>query len=496
MKEADGRAAGPAVSGEDGVLVLVRPSGELAIKSRRTRSRFQRRLVENIRDALRTADLEFDIRGERGRIFVSASDRTALDLLTRVFGIVSISEVEATAEPALQQILDVGREVYAERVTGRTFAVRGRRAGRHPFTSRDINYGLGSELDRFGTVDLDHPEVTVHVEVREEGVYFFSRRSPAAGGLPLGVEGRAVALLSGGFDSAVAAWMMLRRSVELDYVFCNIGGAAYERAVLGVAKTLADDWSYGTRPRIHVVDFETLLETMTEKVEPRFWQLVLKRQMYRTAARIALELNADAIVTGESMGQVSSQTLRNLRALDGSVDLPVLRPLVGFDKEEIIERSRHIGTYPLSEKVREYCALVPQRPATAAPPEIVAAQEGRLDPSRLAAAVEGRKVLDLCSLSTGDLVMPYLYVSEIPRGARVIDTRSEARYRAWHYPSAEHREYWDLYRNYKKLDRDPTYILYCETGLKTAHLAERMQREGYQAYSVRGGAAALGRNLE
>ncbi|MEE9133015.1 MAG: tRNA uracil 4-sulfurtransferase ThiI [Gemmatimonadota bacterium] len=471
--------------------ILIRPSGELATKSRQTRKRFQRRLVECLRDALGSAGVAFQIQSEWGRIFVEASSRAALDVVSRVFGIASISEIEATTEPRLESIIEVGERVYAERVAGGTFAVRGRRSGRHSFSSRDINYDLGAALSSYAQVDLDEPDITVSVEVREDAAYFFSSRICGGGGLPLGTEGRAVALISGGYDSAVAAWMMLKRGVALDYVFCNLAGAAYERAVLGVAKLIADEWSYGTRPQIHIVDFEQPVRQLKERTLESYWQVVLKRLMYRAGERVGREIGAHAIVTGESVGQVSSQTLANLCAIDRSVEMPVLRPLLGFDKMEIIDRSRAIGTYALSEKVREYCALTEERPVTAATPRDAAAQEAMLDLSILESAVAGRRTLDLRDLDAGDLVMPYLYTADVPQQAVVIDTRSRTQYEPWHYPGATHRDFWELLEDFKSLDRARTYVLYCDLGLKTAQIAEKMQRAGFEAYSFKGGVRAL-----
>jgi thiamine biosynthesis protein ThiI len=471
---------------------LLRLCGELATKSRQTRRKFQRRLVECLGDALGAAGVAFRVRDEWGRIFVETSGRAALDVLPRVFGIASLSEIEATARPELDAIIEIGERVYADRVRGRTFAVRARRSGRHSFSSRDINYGLGAALNRYARVDLDNPEITVGVEVREDVAYFYSDRIPGPGGLPVGTEGRAVALISGGYDSAVAAWMMLKRGVALDYVFCNLAGAAYERAVLAVAKLIADEWSYGTRPHIHVVDFDEPLRQLRARVRESFWQVVLKRLMYRAGAAVARESGAHAIVTGEAIGQVSSQTLANLCAIDPSVELPVLRPVLGFDKEEIIGRSRAIGTHALSEKVQEHCALTEERPVTAAAPEETAAEEAKLDPAILDRAVAERRVFDLRRLDTAELVLPYLYTSEVPEGAVVIDTRSPTAYEAWHYPGARHHDFWELLDRFEKvLERDRTYVLYCEIGLKSAQLAERMQRAGYEAYSFKGGAPAL-----
>jgi thiamine biosynthesis protein ThiI len=472
-------------------LILLRPSGELATKSRHTRRRFQQRMVAALEDALDSAGVDYRVHEDWGRLFVECSSRAALEVVPRVFGIASLSEVEATAEAKLESIIEVGERTYAERVKGGTFAVRTRRSGRHSFSSRDVNYGLGAALNRYAEVDLGVPDLAVGVEVRDEMAYFFSRRIPGAGGLPAGVEGPAVALVSGGYDSAVAAWMMLRRGVALDYVFCNLAGGAYERAVLAVAKLLTDHWSYGLRPKIHVIDFQQPVLQLRERVSESYWQVVLKRLMYRAADHVAAQSGAHAIITGEAVGQVSSQTLPNLQAIDPSAATLVLRPLVGFDKSQIIERSREIGTYALSEKVREYCALTEMRPVTDASAERVAAEEAKLDLAVVDAAVASRRVLDLRDLDPSELVMPYLYTSEVPPEALVIDTRPRSQYDPWHYPGATHRDFWELFRDSTSLDRDRTYVLYCELGLKTAQLAEKMQKAGYEAYSFKGGVRAL-----
>jgi thiamine biosynthesis protein ThiI len=472
-------------------LILLRPSGELATKSRHTRRRFQRSLVAALEDALASAGTSYEVHDDWGRLYVRASSRAALDVVARVFGIASFSEIDGTTESRLEAIVDLGDRLYADRVRGGTFGVRARRAGTHSFSSRDINYQLGAALNRYAEVDLGNPDIAVGVEVRDETTYFFSSQSPGAGGLPAGVEGPALALVSGGYDSAVAAWMMLRRGVALDYVFCNLAGAAYERAVLAVVKLLADEWSYGLRPKIHIVDFEATLAQLKDQVRESFWQVILKRLMYRAADLIARESGAHAIITGESVGQVSSQTLANLAAIEPCASTPVLRPLVGFDKGEIISRTRQIGTYALSEKVREHCALTQMRPVTDAAPQDTASEEARLDLSVLAAAVEGRRVLDLRQLDPSELVLPYLYTSAIAAAAVVIDTRSTSQYDAWHYPGATHCDFWDLFRGAKALEKDRTYVLYCDLGLKTAQLAEKMQRAGYEAYSFKGGVRAL-----
>jgi tRNA uracil 4-sulfurtransferase len=472
-------------------LFLIRLAAELATKSRRTRSHFQSRLAANVRDALESTGAPFGLEVAWSRFLVRSDSAEALPALARVSGLSSISPVDGVVPAKLDAIVETGTRLYGDRVKGGTFAVRARRTGSHPFSSRDIHMHLGAALNPGATVDLDAPDLRVEVEVREDVAYLFTDRIPGAGGLPLGVEGKALALISGGYDSAVAAALMLKRGVELDYAFCNLAGEAYERAVLQVAKVLADDWSYGTRPRLISVDFTEAADALRRDVKPSHLQVVLKRLMYRVASRIAEDVGAEAIVTGEALGQVSSQTLTNLRAIEAGAALPVFRPLIGFDKNEIIGRARELGTATLSEKVREYCALGTAKPVTGAGSQAVDREESRLDPELLDRALDGARIHDLRALTTRDLIDAYLFTDTVPEGAVVLDCRPEASYRAWHFSGAEHRDEWRMFEEYRKEPKDAVYVLYCARGMKSAVIAERMQREGYEAYSFRDGAEGI-----
>ncbi|MDX1674465.1 MAG: THUMP domain-containing protein, partial [Longimicrobiales bacterium] len=267
-------------------LVLVRLGGELFIKSKRTRASFIRRLVRNLEDALSGLSGETSVERGWDRLFVHSDDAGVHSVVARVFGISSYSPVEAVTPAVLDDIVAAG-DLFVERVRGRTFAIRARRAGEHDFSSQDIQVRLGSRLlEASSGVDLDDPEVEVFVEVRNERAYLFAEKVEGPKGLPLGVEGRAVTLLSGGFDSAVAAWLMLKRGISQHYVFCNLGGDAYERAVVQVGKVLADDWSWGTRPKLHVVDFGGPLDEIRRHTREQYWQVVLKRLMYLAASMV------------------------------------------------------------------------------------------------------------------------------------------------------------------------------------------------------------------
>ena len=361
-------------------------------------------------------------------------------------------------------------------------------------SSGDVERALGAALlPHSAGVDLGSPEVTAHVEISEGEAFFFPERIAGQGGLPLGTGGRGVALLSGGFDSAVAAWMLLKRGVNLDFVFCNLGGRTHEHGVLRVAKVLADQWSYGVRPRLHAVDFAGVAAHLQAHTQTRYWQIILKCLMLSAAEHIAIESKAVAVATGDAVGQVSSQTLQNLAVISRATDLPILRPLVGFNKDEILDIARRIGTFELSKVVGEYCALVPSKPATAATREAIEAEEAKFDRAVLERAIAERRTFDLRDLDIEKLGVPDLEIGSIPDDATVIDLRTKAEYETWHAPGALHLEFSQALQAYPSFDRDQTYILYCEIGLKSAHLAELMRATELTAYHIPAGVRTLRR---
>ena len=388
-------------------LIVIRPSGEITLKASRARRHFQEVLRNNISAALKARDLRCKLHMNGARILLSTdSGEAASHVLPKVFGISSFSVVEATASCDLDAIVRDGEVAFAEAVRDRSFAVRAKRSGngkdRMGFTSVDIAQRLGAALNQYGTVNLDSPNVTVQVEAETTQVRMYANRHSGPGGLPLGVQGRALALLSGGFDSAVAAWRLMRRGVATDFVFCNLGGSAYERMVLQVAKVLVELWAHGQRPRIFVVDFNLVVDELRSNVRETYLQVALKWQMYRTAELIAVEQGHDVIVTGEAIGQVSSQTLKNLASIDAATTVPVIRPLIAHDKHEIIAEAEHIGTAPLSARVREYCALSDARPVTATSAARVNDEIRKLDSETLLAVVSSCRSFDLKKLGASE----------------------------------------------------------------------------------------------
>ncbi len=479
------------------MLILIRLSGEITTKSKRTRRRFTERLAGNLRDALAREGLGGEVESGWDRIYVRTEAADAPDVLRRVFGVRSLSAAIERDFRDPGDIVRLGEEIFRDRVQRKRFAVRARRVGNVRISVQALERELGAALYPYAAgVDLEEPEVTAYVEVRDGKAYFFTERVEGHGGLPVGVEGRALCLISGGFDSPVAAWFMLKRGVELDYLFLNLGGCAHEYGALSCAKVLAERWSYGTRPRIHIVDLRPLMEHLHRAVKPNYWNLILRRLFYRAGELVAEREGHEALVTGEAVGQVSSQTLHNLAVASEAVRIQILRPLLGFDKEEIVRHSRVVGTHDISKGVKEYCAVVPRHPVTRAPPERVRAEEEKLPLDLLERLVSERRVADLLELEHAELEVLQWQIDEIPEGALVVDVREPEDYRAWHYPGAINIPLADLPQRADGLPKGRPIVLYCPVGYQSLDGAELLRRLGYEAYSFRGGVPALRRHLE
>jgi thiamine biosynthesis protein ThiI len=477
-------------------LLILRLSGDFYTKARRTRLRFSRRLMANLEAALKLHGIPYRLEPTWSRLYVETPDPGAAEILARVFGVQSVSEVQRRTWQGLEDLVATGVEIFGEAVRGRSFAVRASRRGereRIGFDSIRVESALGRALldAGAGQVNLSAPEVTAYVELEPGAAHFFFDKVPGSGGLPIGVEGRAVALVSGGFDSAVASWLMLKRGVQLDYVFCNLGGAAHRLGVLKVMKRIAERWSYGYAPHLYEVDLAPLLADLRQNVRPANWQIVLKRLILRAGAAVAHRGGRIGVVTGDAMGQVSSQTLQNLAVITQASPAMVLRPLLGFNKEEIVDLARRIGIYDLAAAVAEYCDLMPPKPATRAALRDVLRDEAALDLDRLDALVDTRRIFDLRRVDPEGLDARLPEADEIPADAAVIDLRSANAFRSWHYPGALHLDLPHALSAFSSFSRDRRYVLVCEVGLKSAHLTEKMRKAGFEAFQFKDGIRGL-----
>jgi thiamine biosynthesis protein ThiI len=363
--------------------ILVR-YGELSLKSAPVRSFMENILIRNMKWMLDRKKIPYGrITKERGRIFLDSDfSRKVCETLSNVFGIVSTSPVLETSTE-IDEIIRLSLRV-AEMLIGpnESFAVRARRVGAHEFTSIDVERMVGEAIlnktSSLNTrVKLKQPDKYIFIEVREKRAYVYHEVFNGPGGLPFGCEGKIVSLFSGGIDSPVAAWLMMKRGCKIIPVYFDnspyTDQSTLNRA-LSVIKILRE---YATHDRfyMYVVSHGKTLEKIINHAPRNLTCLLCKRTLYRVATAIAERERAKGIVTGESLGQVASQTLDNLMVLNESTNLPVYRPLIGLNKLEIEEIAKKIGTYEQSSINVTSCGAVPEKPATRARLEKVKSAE-------------------------------------------------------------------------------------------------------------------------
>ena len=385
--------------------IILLKLGELVLKGLNRRS-FEDKLQANIHRRLHPYG-QFRVYTRQSATYVEPKDDRcdvpgAYEALKKVFGIAGLS-LARPCEKDKDAILATAKEFLdAELRSAKSFKVETKRADKtFPMTSIQLSQYVGGELHEAYDnleVDVHHPELTVYIEVRDYAAYVHAQAQPGAGGLPVGINGRAVSLLSGGIDSPVASWMIAKRGIALDMVHFFSYPYTSEEAkqkVLDLAKILTP-WC--GRLTVHVVPFTAIQEELRRRCPEELFTVLMRRFMMRIAEQVAQRCGAGAIVTGESLGQVASQTMDAMRATTAVTTLPILRPVVGMDKEEIVRIARHIGTFETSILPYEDCCTVftPRHPKTRPHVEEVREMEQALDVEGLVRrAMEGREVVKL-----------------------------------------------------------------------------------------------------
>ncbi len=468
-------------------LYLVSIAGEIPLKSHVTRSRFVRRLIKNIEDTLLRKNVkEFKIWIDGARIFIKA-DCAIDNILTRIFGIHSIAKVIELEFDSLSDLADKVCEITRRYVKNRKFAVRVHRVGDHNFTSLDIAKIVGAKLKPYSSgVDLETPDVEIFIEIRNKKAYVFTEKLKGPKGLPIGVEGKALVLFSGGFDSPVAAWFTAKRGVKVDFLHFILTSPYSAYYAFKVAKHITEHWLYGYEPKFYIVDLSDIVSYIIENVRHDYSQVVLRAVMYIVASKIVKEKDYDTIVTGESIGQASSQTLKNLKVLEETLNLNTLivRPLISLDKEEIIDYSRFIGTYNLSSIIKEYCVIARRHVVTKADPQILKSEIDKIPDDFFEKAVGSIKEYNI--LKTDPLKLldtSEIEIDFIPEGAFIIDVRDYDEYRKWHIDKAVHIS--DI-TDTEKL-KDKIVIVYCKSGSLSFIFAKKLREDGIKAFSLKGG---------
>jgi thiamine biosynthesis protein ThiI len=477
--------------------LLIRPAPEVAIKSKPVRRQQMRHLRQNIRKLLTRLDNDIHVEGSWDRVNVDIPDGRSLagsvvDELQRIPGISTIQEIGVFPWVSMEDVAEKAVAAFAERIRGMTFAVRVRRHGNNSFRSIDLERLVGTALFEASVpsgVDLGKPDVEVRIEVQDHDYHIAHRKHRGAGGYTLGAVETVMTLVSGGYDSSVAAYLMMRRGLRSHFLFFSLGGPAHEIGVRQVVHYIWDRYGASHGAKFISVPFEGVVAEIMRSVNQRHWGVVLKRQMLKAASEIAAMNNASGLVTGDAVAQVSSQTLSNLNVVDRASDEVVLRPLISMDKQAIINIAREIGTEPFARTMPEYCGVISRKPATRAKLHRVEADEANMDAQVLEQAIAGRQDTPVNRLLETTHTPEEVELVHTPDvNDVIIDVRhpSEGEQSPLHLTSNRVMEipFYELSERIQSLPADRHYLLYCDRGTMSRMHACNLKAEGHTNIKV------------
>ena len=368
--------------------IILGKLGEVALKGL-NRHTFEEKLMTNLRRRLQYTG-DFLITSRQSTIYIEPKNEScdidaAYEAAKQVFGLAAVSRA-MPCEKSKEAILETAKTYLRDEIMGaRSFKVESKRSDKNfPMTSIQISQWVGGELNEAFphlSVDVHKPELTVHVEVRENSAFVHRTAAQGAGGLPIGMGGIAVSLLSGGIDSPVSSWMIAKRGVSLEMVHFFSPPYTSPQARAKVLKLAQELTGWCGRLRVHIVPFTEIQEEIRRAVPEEYFTLIMRRFMMRISEQVARKTGASALVTGESLGQVASQTIEAIACSGDATGWPVLRPLIGMDKTDIVALSRRIGTFDTSILPYEDCCTVftPRHPRTHPRVEDVRDLEAKMD---------------------------------------------------------------------------------------------------------------------
>jgi len=378
-------------------------------------------------------------------------------------------------------------EVMHHEIEGKTFVVRAKRSGTHDFRSTQLEQTVGGYMLATypsNGVDLHNPEVTIRIELLNNQLNIITTKHVGLAGFPLGTQGDILSLMSGGFDSTIASYLTMKRGMKTHFIFFNLGGVAHEIGVKQVALYLWSKFGSSHRVKFISVPFDDVLTEIFRSTHETYMGVTLKRLMLLAAEKVANEMEIDALLTGESVAQVSSQTLRNLALIDQVTNKLILRPLATMNKPEIIDMANKIGTRRFAESMPEYCGVISKNPITHGSYKRMEKEAKRFNYEVLDKAVEEAQhiyvdeILDDVTSNTAIEV-----VTELNDDVVVIDIRAEDECIETSCESIKipfHR----LKTEFKKLPKDKEYLLYCEKGIMSQLHAQYL-RDAEDAKNVR-----------
>lgn len=478
---------------------IVKVFPEIIMKSQSVRKRFMRILSGNIRRVLAAVDETVAVIEHWDYIEVRHKDTSKYnslqETLQRISGIHHILEVDELVYHSLDEIGEYVYEAIKEDLENKSFCVRVKRRGSHDFDSMMVMRHVGGLLNQridSSRVQLKNPDVTVNIEIDNDKLMLVKNRLKGLGGFPMGTQEDVLSLMSGGFDSSVASFMLMRRGSRVHYCFFNLGGITHEVGVKQMAYHLWQRYSFSHKVKFVAVDFEPVVAEILEKIDDGQMGVVLKRMMVRAAGEIAKSLHIHALVTGEALGQVASQTLTNLDMIDKASALLILRPLIAYDKEEIIRISETIGSFEIAKSMPEFCGVISKSPTVKARADKLAKAEQLFDFDVLQRAIDTAKVFDIRTLADGqDNVLLPTQVTVVAADEIVIDIRSpdEVEDLPLTIAGVDSERiltiaFYKLNQAFAKLDATKTYLLYCQQGVMSGLQAAQLLASGYKNVKV------------
>ncbi len=484
-------------------MFLVKLFPEIIIKSTGVRRAMTKQLGNNIRNVIRRSGAECSVSAVWDHITVKIWNNPGKEeitgLLSRIPGIHAFMEVNRSTFTDLHDIYLQTLEMYRDRLVGKTFCVRVKRRGEHSFTSVDVEKYVGGGLNQnlpTGGVKLKDPEVQVNLEIDGNTLYLIRDSRQGLGGYPIGTQEAVLSLISGGYDSGVSSFRFIRRGCLTHFCFFNMGGREHEEGVKQEAYYLWSRYGASHRVKFFAVPFEDVVGAILEHVNSHLMGVVLKRMMVRAASALAGQVDALALVTGESVGQVSSQTLTNLKVIEQASECMILRPLITEDKQTIIDQCRLIGTAEIAESMPEYCGVISQKPAVHAKLEDVLAEEAHFDFSVLDKAIRETVCLDMRDIGRQERITaaPVTTVTAPEPGDAVIDIRQSDEAEDSPLPDTQGAEilaipFYRLATEFPQLDPNRRYLLYCSNGVMSRIHAAALREKGFANVAVlrRGG---------
>ncbi|RUO24417.1 tRNA 4-thiouridine(8) synthase ThiI [Aliidiomarina minuta] len=478
---------------------IVRLQAEITVKSKSVRRRHGKLLTANLRNQLKAIDSQNKVKWMWDRVEVqlaetpSAKDaKAAIECLQSTPGVAHFERVIEHPLTDFETLLNLVLAYKGDELTGQSFAVRVRRKGHHDFSSQDLAKYIGAGvLARVEDcrVQLKKPQQEVQLVVSDKQVFLVERRFQGLGGFPLPSQETVLSLMSGGFDSTVSSYQMIRRGARTHFCFFNLGGDAHEAGVREISYYIWKRFSSTHPVKFISVDFAPVVDRILEDVDNGLMGVVLKRTMLRAAGLATRYVNAQALVTGEAMGQVSSQTLTNLAVIDKASERIVLRPLIAMDKQDIVNIARAIGTEPLAAVMPEYCGVISNKPTVKADLAAVEAAEQVLTDELLEELVYNAQVIDIRNLHDARMQVVDLDIKDEQSSDKVIlDIRSLEEQEEAPLPEQpwpiQSLPFFKLESQFPTLARNSHYLLYCDQGVMSRMQALHLREMGFSNVGV------------